>query len=200
MQKGNTLIFPLIGVLVLVGGAFYLGRQTTPKPSPNPVVTSQTPQPTPTPFPSTDETANWKSFTNTKYGYSIKYPPDKFIDCSAEDSFIIHGKPTNNTICGSGEGPYGGLSIVNNTRLANQSSYPECYSTNEEAVKVGGIDGTKYMNILKSENNDCNKTVVAGARLGNYILLNNKGTILQIIFDEADNKQLNQILSTFKFL
>jgi len=92
MQKGQTLIFLLIGVLVLVGGAFYLGRQTlrqdssgqaTPKPSPATDVTSQNPQPTPIPSPTpvvnptlTDagETANWKTYTNSEAGYSLKYP------------------------------------------------------------------------------------------------------------------------------
>lgn len=61
MQKGQTLIFQrkivprfiflLVGVLILAvaGGAFYVGKSSTPKPSPNQVVTSQTPQPTPAP-------------------------------------------------------------------------------------------------------------------------------------------------------
>lgn len=48
MQKGQALIFILIGILVIavVGGAYFLGKQSIIKPSPNPVVTSQTPQPT----------------------------------------------------------------------------------------------------------------------------------------------------------
>jgi hypothetical protein len=39
-----------------------------------------TPVPTPTPNP----TANWKTFVNTKYGYSIKYPPDFELDTSSD--------------------------------------------------------------------------------------------------------------------
>lgn len=47
MQKGQALIFLLVGILVfvVVGGIFYLGRLTSPKPSPGPVVISRTPQP-----------------------------------------------------------------------------------------------------------------------------------------------------------
>ena len=48
MQRGQVLIFLLVGILFIAvaGGAYYLGRQTTPKPSPTPTVVSQTPQPT----------------------------------------------------------------------------------------------------------------------------------------------------------
>lgn len=45
MQKGQTGILLLAGVLliaVLVGGAYYLGRQTSPKPSPPPVSSPST--------------------------------------------------------------------------------------------------------------------------------------------------------------
>lgn len=75
MQKGFAPILILVGILIIMvvaGGAFYFGRQTTPKPqTQNPVVTS-TPQPSPSP----DETSNWKTYTNTKNGYSFKYPSD----------------------------------------------------------------------------------------------------------------------------
>ena len=77
MQKGFGVIYILVGILVvtlIAGGAFYLGGQTTPKP----VVTSSS-QPSISPDVSpapTDagETTNWKTYTNTKYGFSFKYP------------------------------------------------------------------------------------------------------------------------------
>lgn len=61
----------VLGIFVLAGavfGAYKLGQrqiQPGPKPTPTPMVVA-----TPTP----DFTANWKTYTNTKYGYSIKYP------------------------------------------------------------------------------------------------------------------------------
>lgn len=81
MQKGQALIFLLVGILVIVvaGGAFYLGRQTTPKSSPVSVVTSQTPQPTTNTNPestSSAETSDWKIYTNNEFNYTMKYPND----------------------------------------------------------------------------------------------------------------------------
>ncbi|MDO8498477.1 MAG: hypothetical protein Q7S44_01705 [bacterium] len=82
MQKGFALIFILVGALVLVGlgGAFYFGKLKFPQTSfpGNPSITV-TPQVSPTPTPKADETANWKTYTNTKYGYSFKYSPDSNI-------------------------------------------------------------------------------------------------------------------------
>jgi len=90
MQKGQILIWIIVGALVIAvaGGAYYLGRSTSPKPSPAPTVTSQTPQPTSSPSPSdaspaptgAGETANWKTYTNTTFNYSIKYPPEVSLE------------------------------------------------------------------------------------------------------------------------
>lgn len=82
-QKGLGAIYILVGVLILglvAGGAYYLGKQATPKSSPAPIV-SQTPQPTPTPDASpaptgAGETANWKAYTSAKAKYSFKYPTE----------------------------------------------------------------------------------------------------------------------------
>ncbi len=63
-EKGSVLVFILIGVLVvtgLAGGAYLFGKRTTLAPSP-------TLSPTP------DETTDWKTYSNTVYGYSISYP------------------------------------------------------------------------------------------------------------------------------
>lgn len=79
----------VLGIFVFAGavfGAYKLGtRQAQP-----------TPQPTPTPLPSEtlveegDPTANWKTYTNTKYRYSFKYPLDTQMGEPSEKS----GKPS----------------------------------------------------------------------------------------------------------
>ncbi len=84
MQKGQVIIFLLVGILVItaVGGAYYLYKSTSLKPSTTPTIASQTPRPPLTPFSSDTnppltgsiETANWKTYTNQQAGYSFKYP------------------------------------------------------------------------------------------------------------------------------
>lgn len=83
MQKGQGLILVIIGILVvglIAAGAYYLGRSTssTPKTSPNPVITSQvsktpqptiaqTPQATAIPSPTPDE------FAKSNFNFVFKY-------------------------------------------------------------------------------------------------------------------------------
>lgn len=43
-----------------------------------PTTNSATPAPNP-PTPAVDPTADWKTYTNTKYGYSIKYEPTYYV-------------------------------------------------------------------------------------------------------------------------
>lgn len=90
-QKGQGAIFVIVGILavIVIAGAFYLGRSTTSKSSPAQVITPQTPQATSNPS-SSDETANWEIYKSTKYNYSIRYPVNLSIDSSSSS---IQPKP-----------------------------------------------------------------------------------------------------------
>lgn len=86
MQKGQTLIFILVGILILaavVGGAYYLRRSTSPKISPSPVV-STNPQSSPS---QVDEASNWKTYTTTKFRF--KYPVNFSVEEREKDFFVI---------------------------------------------------------------------------------------------------------------
>lgn len=74
----GKLLLLLIAILILIlaGGGTYLALALKSKPQPAPIVSKITPTSTPTPTP--DPTASWKTYTNTKYGYSLKYPPSIF--------------------------------------------------------------------------------------------------------------------------
>lgn len=81
----NKIILLVIGVLVLIlaGGGTYLALNSKSKIQP--IVSKEspisTPSPTPTsvPTPAPDETANWKTYTNINYHYSLKIPQDTKI-------------------------------------------------------------------------------------------------------------------------
>ena len=70
-QRGNFLL--IIGVIVLIlvigAGGYFLYQKQTSKPTNSSQISP------PTTSPTLDETANWKTYTNAKYGYSFKYPP-----------------------------------------------------------------------------------------------------------------------------
>lgn len=94
------VLWIMLGVLIiagLAGGAYYLGRQASPRPSPPPVTSpasrgEQTPQPTPSsnasrePTAST-ETASWKIYTTSKL--TFKYPPGFRVEEREKDFFVI---------------------------------------------------------------------------------------------------------------
>ena len=97
MKKDNQgfiqIIILVILVLVLVGAAYYFGTKNKTNITLNvatstPVVSIQ-PSAVPIVNPTTDPTANWKTYTNSQYGFSFGYPDSKYIDENP-----IKGSPT----------------------------------------------------------------------------------------------------------
>jgi cytoskeletal protein RodZ len=101
----------LIAVIVILGAAVVylaMGRNTE-QPNNQQVNNTQNPTPTPTPTPnptpnpsSTNPTANWKTYTNSKNGlyYEIKYPSNWTVATSTRYSSssipVIGGGPGEN--------------------------------------------------------------------------------------------------------
>lgn len=97
MQKGQTLIFILLGIVIaaFVGVAFYAGKITPKPPVQNPAVTS-TPQPTASPSPTPDETATWRTYISQDGKYTLKYPQDwvlednsRYVDIYQDKNFAF---------------------------------------------------------------------------------------------------------------
>lgn len=89
MQKGFVIGWVLILVMVLVtlgGGYYYWQQKNSPDPSfpkgmlPDGNLSSNQPsevsKPSDSPASSSAQVANWKTHTNVRLGFSIKYPPD----------------------------------------------------------------------------------------------------------------------------
>lgn len=68
--KRLTIFIVLFIIIVIFGiGTYFLGAKSQPAPTPQPTPLAVV-QPTPTP----DPTADWKTYTNKKYNYLMKYP------------------------------------------------------------------------------------------------------------------------------
>ncbi len=223
MQKGQTLILLLVGMLVIAGGAFYLGRSTLPKSTATPVTNSpvstpvstrstrdgqqgeQIPQPTSTPSATSDETADWKIYTNKQVGYSIKYPENKFLECNIQGDitdFNLYKKEGNNDICFAGEGPAFLRFQVNPDlrRWKNPfSPVSECYGVVEYPIKILGFDGIRYTNQIKKDTGNCMQ-VSNMAKDETRDVFEYNGKIYSFYFYKNNDLDLiHQILSTFKF-
>lgn len=197
MQKGQALIFLLIGMLVIValGGAFYLGRSTISKPSPVPVATSQTTlSPTPTQDASREpnsstETANWKTYTNTKLNFSVKYPETWVFKESPEGSDFA---PSENLLSISQSEIFSPIFIfvksVDNFDLSTQTL--DQYQ--EKAITVGGISTKRISGITKQGGQ-------ATRRFTGVKMKNNGKTYGIITVGDSYIDIFDQILSTFKF-
>lgn len=98
-QSNLSLIILSLLVLILVGvGGFILARYPyapkteVPVPSQPPVAT---PAPTQSPFGTssvsipTDETAGWKTYSNSKYAFSFKYPQFLDPESTLESSSVV---------------------------------------------------------------------------------------------------------------
>lgn len=85
----------------------------------------------------TDETADWKTYSNTVYGFSLKYPNDWKLSSSTIDSY--QAPATGFTAGGTHFNLYQGASD-NNTRKIEFSLLPSDSSTLDQEVK--SIDNT----------------------------------------------------------
>lgn len=77
MTRGFAAPFVLIGILALflvLGGAYYLGKSSLPATTSPSLVT-----PVATPLSVIEPTAGWKTYSSSKFGFTLKYPPTLHI-------------------------------------------------------------------------------------------------------------------------
>lgn len=191
-EGGQILIWIITGVLVIAiaGGAYYLGRSTSPKPSAPPTVTSQTPQPIPSAAPTStpDETANWKTYTDNIDHFTIKYPPSWSVR-RIKDQIIF----------ATTDLPGGRIELtINNENDNSLEPFKKLQNTNNnpisvKEVTVNSLTVNEVHHTSCITNNDCITVVVK-----------NSGKIFAFspwIQSErySDLKIIYQMLSTFRF-
>lgn len=210
---------------VLIDGAYYIGTLKNKPQTQNPVIISQTPQPTaisqtiPISSPtSTNETTSWKTYTNTKYGFSLKYPSE--LSISSDESQLKDGTFVQFSQASWGI-PRMTISIVSDSERVqgNLADLNTILSTKKLGDYTYSLISTQDINgqFLYSFSEDWNsnpgklpKLPPAGGPLSQLVAMGViKGSAYNINYlyedpskkevESKDQKIFTQILSTFKF-
>lgn len=195
-EKG---LAPIVVVLIVAGlfGAFYLGK-TYGKPA-----VEQTP-PTSSPTLSTteDETANWKTYENTKYKYSFQYPAELKVDLGvsgapADDSKLetiyqikLHDAKQTNIWVSVLETNYKSISEFSDSLETSRANSGKISVLSKETTILDRVQAIRYV-IPQPE---------AGNTLRVSAILN--GYVYTLTLDSPDSDKttiFDQILSTFRF-
>lgn len=202
-QKKKILIElgVFIVVLILAGAVFgvykYSQRQI-------PIEPTEGPTPTLVATPTPDPTADWETYTNTKYGFSIRYPKNytsQEYGPSGPSSIQVQLKSTEAgidiNIFWLGESPAYNMSLTEwyNDLLTAEMPYtsygaqssPEY--TERKEIEVGGVKGIQL------------KQMEEYGGLAD-ILLPIPNAVVEIAIDDVviETPEIQLILSTFKFL
>lgn len=151
---------------------------------------------TPTTTTTTDETADWKTYTNEKYGYSFKYPKGWIVaSYSKDEDVVLSDQPGGHWLFG--------VRVSSNTdnlsleTIANKEADKRVKATGENlskadisSLKLGGLEAKQ---IVVSPVGDYGNTEVVSIKGKN---------IIEIPGDTStqENKNIFEgILSTFQF-
>ena len=212
----RIIIGVVIGIILVGGGilGFYLYQKNSEGSTPQQVNTPITASPSSKP---SNETANWNTYTNTKYSYQIKYP----------SNWSVGAWPSNNTNLGTadyltfikitGQSLFAPNQVIFNISFyPNSSNIPlkdflqtgdiNIYSPaifefptleNELARRKLTVDGMTKANFQDFEALSEGKTRLYVNTGENIILF-----YIEADTDSADSTEnlFNQLLTTFKFL
>ncbi|HVT00872.1 MAG TPA: hypothetical protein VHE53_01395 [Patescibacteria group bacterium] len=201
--KLSILIAGIVLSLVLAGAAF-ASFLLIEKQKPTPTDQNIKPKPTASPSPTPNQTSNWKTFTNSLYGFSFKYPETLPI---LEDSRL---KGTYGVYLGKGiDDPrlYYPISFIVyeksavqvkdslNQNLTFGESTLESKTEESTVDKIGNNEITKAkLTITQKINNQTSESISYIA----LIPLSDSRTIIAYA-DVPDKNILDQILPTFQF-
>ncbi|HEC65770.1 MAG TPA: hypothetical protein ENI23_10770 [bacterium] len=166
--------------------------------------------PTPTP----DPTANWETYTNQEYQYSLKYPPEWKLDTSSSQSTyltinegplkeITRGEDTQVMVPIEPRDPekYARITISDTGTSAKtvQEIASEWRGEPVESTTVGEHEAAKVLQQPATNG----EPLVEGSYTLSIFVKNNKGTILLLQLETANLTKyepiFDQILSTFEF-
>ena len=179
--KGFTPALVVVAILAIFLGGYYLGQQQIKL-----TLSSQsTVQPPSSPA---DETADWKTYISTKYGYSLKYPINwKSLECNSA-SF----GPDVASSCATDAPGALILTVENEIKEPLISVATEFKVTERKTVNIGGENGEWVLVEKVKPSPGADKIIVTA-------VVHDGKTYTFNLSDVNEKENLDQILSTFKF-
>lgn len=207
-KKFSLKIIILLIVILLVAGGVYAGMQIGRKQTASNEIVTDTeitniPVSKPTVVPTIDETANWKTYRNEKYGFEMKYP-DNWIVNIADDSIRFQTFPEPSPGYGGFPGGKNDIQISLSVKANSEGLDLEKFFAKQslgrivkskQSIVLGNISG-----IIATYDEE------VGAGMSEVYSVANNFLIEGIVFcgsNDVKEKAISifdQILSTFKFL
>jgi hypothetical protein len=193
---------PFVGANLVV-----LGSTPTPTPTPGgPPLPTSTPTPTFTATP-TSATSNWLTFTNTKYGFQFKYPPQGVVVPGNTDNYARINLPfTPGTNLGE---KYLQVDVVENANPCRSPVAASSIVQSSETVTLNGITflketgeepaaGNLYQFVAYSTSRD--NACVSLSFVLHSVNPGNIATPIPVFDYAAESAVFGQIVSTYEWL
>lgn len=201
------IIIILLAMIVLAGIFLIFKSQSVKQTPPSQVTQSSPVTPAPTPSPA-DQTSNWKTYTNSGIGFSVKYPSQTKI--TEGGKYSVDGVFVKNP-----------NSTSFNVKITDQESKESGFGNIQFSISVEKNKNSKTLDSLRQEFNgqssdeDIQGNKIqsflldgkpamrgsAGGPWGAYIIISiDKDRIYRLVFEPDINQTGDQILSTFKFI
>lgn len=176
------LIISLAGIGILVYQNKQLQKQiSTLRPQPTP---------SPTPTPPADPAANWKTYSNEQFGFSIRYPSEWQVQES--HNRLLHapfyGGKTSDTVKFYSDNAY----IQFSSNFVYNDGTPSATQVKKEQITISGKNATKTTYTLPNQRQETTFVDIEISNANPYRI--------KEIFPSVESSLIDQILSTFKFL
>ena len=195
----SPIVLLAVGLIVGISLTFaYFQFKSKPAPQPQPTTSQSSPVSKVFPNASTDETASWKTYKNSQYGFEVKYPPQWSVNDRKTEFTISDGNLKFEIIMSNaGRGTYFTESKKSSVDVNNVQGERTDFLTSNKQVFVSPISFPNY----KKDGWDSgyimlDATGSPGFEIDNVVNSQNQ----QATRGQVKNfETLDQILSTFKF-